>query len=100
MAADRLRATFGNNHVSLPFYDFEDVASPGGDLWTIYGTDGDDEISAGFFSDPVRIYARAGDDRVFGSDQDDVIHGGPGHDVGTGWGGHDRIRSVERILRQ
>ena len=48
---------------------FEDVATPAGDLWTVLGTDGPETIYAGFFADPVKIYARGGRDRVFGSDQ-------------------------------
>jgi Ca2+-binding RTX toxin-like protein len=98
MTGGTARAHFGHHTVVVALPDFEDVSSPAGDLWTILGTDGPDEISAGFLDTAVRLYARGGNDRVFGSDQDDVIDGGPGHDVGNGWGGHDRIVSVERIF--
>ncbi len=99
MAAGTLRARFGDQAVHLALTDFEDVASPHGDHWTIFGTSGRDEISAGYFSDPIRIYALGGNDRVFGSDQDDYIDGGAGKDTGSGWRGHDTLISVERIFR-
>ena len=64
---------------------------------TVLGTDGPDRIRGGSLDQPARIYARGGNDRIFGSEQDDVLNGGPGWDRGTGWGGHDRYVSVERI---
>lgn len=99
MTEGRLRAQYDEQTVVLTLTGFENVSTPHGDRWTVFGTDGPDRISAGFFSDPIRIYARGGDDQVFGSDQDDIINGGPGRDTGSGWAGHDRLVSVERILR-
>ncbi len=98
MAAGTVVARVGSLTWSLTVSGFEDVNTPRGELWTVLGTDGPDQIVAGFFGDPVRIYGRGGNDRIYGSDQDDVLNGGPGFDRGTGWGGHDRIRSIERIL--
>lgn len=98
MTAGTVVARVGSLTWSLTVSDFEDVGSPRSDLWTVLGTDGPDRIMAGFFGDPVRIYARGGNDRIYGSDQDDVLNGGPGFDSGTGWGGDDRIVSLERIL--
>jgi len=98
MAAGTLVARVGSLSWSLTVSSFEDVNTPRGELWTVLGTDGPDQILAGSFGDPVRIYGRGGNDRIYGSDQDDVLNGGPGRDSGTGWGGHDRIRSIERII--
>lgn len=98
MAAGTVIARVGSLTWSLTVSGFEDVNTPRGELWTVLGTDGPDQIVAGFFGDPVRIYGRGGNDRIYGSDQDDVLNGGPGFDRGTGWGGHDRIRSIERII--
>jgi Ca2+-binding RTX toxin-like protein len=90
------RAWFTGLSVTVQTAGIEDVVTPLGDLWTVWGTRGPNELVAGFDHSPVRLYAGAGDDRLFGSFEDDVLDGGPGHDTGTGWTGHDRIRSVER----
>lgn len=97
MAAGTLAARIGSTAWSVAVPGFEEVPTPRGDLWTVLGTDGRDKIYAGFFSDPVRIHARGGDDSIFGSDQDDLLDGGTGDDHGSGWGGQDRYVSVERI---
>ena len=97
MAAGTLRAVLGPTRWNIGLTAIEDVSTPHGDAWVVLGTDGPDTIYAGSFSDPIRIYARGGNDRLLGSDQDDVLNGGPGHDQGSGWGGQDRYVSVERI---
>lgn len=77
----------------------EDVTSPAGDRWTIFGTDGPNLLMAGSDDTAVRIYAGAGADQLWGSFRDDVLHGGPGHDSGGGWTGDDEIQSVEKLYR-
>lgn len=94
-----LHAAWGAIVWDISITSFEDVSTPPGDHWVVRGTNGPETIYAGFFSDPIEIYARGGNDRVFGSDRDDVINGGAGRDVGSGWAGHDRVVSVERIFR-
>lgn len=97
MAAGTVVARVRSLAWSFAMTDVEIVSGPYGDLWTILGTDGPDRIRGGSLDQPARIYARGGNDRIFGSEQDDVLNGGPGWDRGTGWGGHDRYVSVERI---
>ncbi|WP_296602010.1 hypothetical protein [Nocardioides sp.] len=98
MTAETLVARLGPFTWSARLTGIESVEAPRGELWTLLGTDGPDGISASDYRDPVRIYARGGNDVVYGSRGDDVINGGPGRDSGNGWEGHDRIISVEQII--
>ena len=98
LAAGTLRAHTDRVRWSVALRHMEDVSSQRG-AWTLYGTDGPDYLSAGFLREPVRIFARGGNDQLYGSDRDDLLDGGPGRDRGSGWAGHDRIVSVERLRR-
>lgn len=98
LAAGTLRAHTDGVRWSVALRRMEDVSSQRG-AWTLYGTDGPDYLSAGFLNEPVRIFARGGNDQLYGSDRDDLLDGGPGRDRGAGWAGHDRYVSVERIRR-
>jgi Ca2+-binding RTX toxin-like protein len=98
LGRERLRAWLGQLVWDIPLSGFEDVSTPTGRLWTVIGSDRGERILAGTLHHPVRIFAKGGNDEIFGSDADDVLNGGPGFDRGTGWGGHDRIVSVERVL--
>lgn len=97
MAAGTVHAELGAVTWDVALRGFEDVSAPRGDRWVVLGTDGPDTIYAGFFSTPVRLYGRGGNDRLYGSDQPDVLNGGPGRDRASGWGGRDRYVSVERV---
>ena len=56
---------------------------------TVYGTPGDDEITAGDGSDTVD--GNAGDDTIAGGDGSDTINGDTGNDIITGDTGDDSI---------
>jgi Ca2+-binding RTX toxin-like protein len=96
LAAGTTVVRFPDFSVELPTTGFENASSPRGGRWTIRGTEGDNQLSAGFFHTPVRLYGLGGDDVLYGSDEDDLLDGGPGTDRGVGWGGADRLISIEK----
>lgn len=55
----------------------------------VEGTAGDDTLSGQV------VFAREGDDTIYGTDQADILHGGRGNDVIYGSDGHDRIYGAE-----
>ena len=77
---------------------FEDVETPVG-TWTVFGTEGPNDIVATDEQHPVTIHARGGDDHLAGSFTDDLLDGGPGRDVAFGYVGQDRYVHVEKIGR-
>ena len=96
LAAGTTVVRFPDFTVTLPTPGFEDASSPRGGRWTLRGTDGPNELMAGFFHTPVRLFGLGGDDSLWGSDEDDLLDGGPGSDKGIGWGGDDRLVSIEK----
>ncbi|MBB6626907.1 hypothetical protein H5V45_06190 [Nocardioides sp. KIGAM211] len=98
LAAGTFRARFGGTTTRVSVPGNEGAGTPRGDLWTVYGTDGPNQLISGY-DDPVRLFGLGGRDSLFGSIRDDVIDGGPGYDSGTGYTGHDRIISMEKIYR-
>jgi Ca2+-binding RTX toxin-like protein len=96
LAAGTTAVRFPDFTVELPTPGFENASSPRGGRWTVRGTDGANELSAGFFHTPVRLFGLGGDYVLYGSDEDDLLDGGPGTDKGIGWGGEDRLVSIER----
>lgn len=91
------RARLPDVTVTMRTAGIEDVITPPGDLWTVWGTPGRNDLMAGSEHSPVRLYGLGGDDQLNGSFEDDLLDGGAGRDSGCGWTGHDRIRSIERL---
>lgn len=58
----------------------------------VFGTDGDDEIDLRAITEiPTWIFAKAGDDLIYGSQSNDWIFAGDGADTIDGQLAHDRI---------
>lgn len=105
LASGTLRGTVGESTTgdvgvvySVDVPGFEDVDTPLG-TWTVFGTEGPNEIVATDEKHPVTIHARGGDDQLAGSFTDDLLDGGPGHDVAFGYVGRDQYVRVEKIRR-
>lgn len=98
LAAGRLWGRVAGLRFDVPVRSFEDADTPRG-TWTVYGTDGPNQIIATDEKRPVTIYARGGDDQLAGTFRDDLLDGGPGNDEAGGYVGRDRYVSVEKIRR-
>jgi len=98
LATGTVRGRAGRDRFELRAVSFSDLETPLG-TWTVFGTEGANDIIGGDEKHSVTIHARGGDDHLSGTFTDDVLDGGPGHDEASGYVGHDRYVSVEKIRR-
>lgn len=96
LAREVVEVTYDGVPTVLDSPGFENATSPRGS-WTLIGTDGPNDLSAGFLDESVVIHAGAGDDTLSGSDEPDLLDGGPGHDRATPTIGDDTVISIERF---
>jgi Ca2+-binding RTX toxin-like protein len=96
LAREVVEVTYDGVSTILDSPGFENATSPRGS-WTLIGTSGPNELSAGFLDESVVIHAGAGDDTLAGSDQRDLLDGGPGQDSAGPSMGDDAVVSIENL---
>ena len=101
--ADVLHGDNTNN--LLRGYAGDDVLLGGAGRDTLLGNDGDDQLIAGYWlngsaipdSDGATVWAGAGDDVVYGSNDTDVIGTGAGNDLVFAYDGNDQIYGSKQV---